>query len=69
VFRGRKSGVYESCGVCNEYVLDFNGAAYQNYLTRMQAREAYVAFLEYQNQDRKLEHVARKPEHVTNKWC
>jgi viroplasmin and RNaseH domain-containing protein len=60
VFRGRKPGVYEFRGVCSEYVLSFSGAAYQSYSTRMQAEEAYVAFLEHQNQDRKPEHVTQK---------
>jgi ribonuclease HI len=57
VFCGRKPGVYDSWGICSGYVLDFSGVAYQSYSTRMQAEEAYVAFLEHQNQDQKLEHV------------
>jgi viroplasmin and RNaseH domain-containing protein len=43
-FPGRKPRVHESWGVCSEYVLDFSGAAYQSYSTRMQAEKAYVAF-------------------------
>jgi viroplasmin and RNaseH domain-containing protein len=57
VFRGRKTGVYNSWEVCNEYILDFSGAAYQSYLTMMEAEKAYAAFLEHQNKDRKSEHV------------
>jgi viroplasmin and RNaseH domain-containing protein len=68
MFRGQKSGVYKSWGVCSEYILGFSGAVYQSYSARMQAEEAFVAFLEHQNQDRKTEHVARKPERVANKW-
>jgi viroplasmin and RNaseH domain-containing protein len=34
-----------SWGVCSEYVLGFSGAAYQDYLTRMEPEEAYAAFL------------------------
>jgi viroplasmin and RNaseH domain-containing protein len=60
VFRGRKSRVYESCEVCNEYVVGFNGAAFQSYSIRMQAEEAYQAF---------LKHIIEKGEHVSNKWC
>jgi hypothetical protein len=33
------------------------------------AEEAYAAFLEHQNKDRKTEHVARKSEHAVNKRC
>jgi hypothetical protein len=62
VFHSRKPEVYASWRVCSEYVLGFSGPAYQSYSTRMQAEEAYVVFLEHENQDRKLEHV-------TNKWC
>jgi viroplasmin and RNaseH domain-containing protein len=47
MFRGQKPRVYDSWGVWSEYVLGFNGAAYQSYSTRMQAEEAYTAFLEY----------------------
>jgi viroplasmin and RNaseH domain-containing protein len=69
VFRGRKPGVYALWGVCSEYVVGFNGTSYQSYSIRMQAEKSYAAFLEYQNKDRKAEHVTRNPEHVTNKWC
>jgi viroplasmin and RNaseH domain-containing protein len=69
VFCGQKPEVYESWGVCSEYVLGFSGAAYQSYLTKMQAEKAYAVFLEYQNKDQKAEHVTRNPEHVANKWC
>jgi viroplasmin and RNaseH domain-containing protein len=41
VFRGRKSGVYESWAIYSEYVIGFSGAAFQSYSTRMQAEEAY----------------------------
>jgi hypothetical protein len=30
VFHGPKPGVYDLRGVCNEYALDFSGAAYQS---------------------------------------
>jgi hypothetical protein len=69
VFRGQKSGVYNSWGIYNEYILDLSGADYQSYSTRIEAKEAYVAFLEHKNKDRKPEYVARKIEHVTNMWC
>jgi viroplasmin and RNaseH domain-containing protein len=59
VFHGRKSGVYESWAVCSEYVVGFSGATFQSYSTRMQAEEAYQAF---------LEHIAENGEHVSNKW-
>jgi viroplasmin and RNaseH domain-containing protein len=62
VFCGQKPGVYESWGVCSEYVLGLSGATYQSYLTRRQAEEVYATFPEHQNKDRKLEHVA-------NMWC
>jgi viroplasmin and RNaseH domain-containing protein len=58
VFHGRKSGVYESWKVCSEYVIGFSGAAFQSYSTRMQADEAYEAF---------LEHITENGEHVSNK--
>jgi viroplasmin and RNaseH domain-containing protein len=57
VFHGRKFGVYDSWGVSSEYVVDFSGVAFQSYSTRMQADEAYVTFLEYQNELQKLEQV------------
>jgi hypothetical protein len=60
VFRGQKPGVYESWIICIEYVVVFSGATFQSYSTRMQAEEAYQAF---------LEHVTEKGEHVSNKWC
>jgi viroplasmin and RNaseH domain-containing protein len=58
VFHGRKSGVYESWKVCSEYVIGFSGAAFQSYSIRMQAEEAYEAF---------LEHIAENGEYVSNK--
>jgi ribonuclease HI len=58
VFRGRKPTVYESWGVCGEYVVCFSGATFQSYSTRMQAEEAYQAF---------LKHIIEKGEHVSNK--
>jgi viroplasmin and RNaseH domain-containing protein len=69
VFRGQKPGVYDSWGVCSEYILGFSSVIYQSYSIRMQAEEAYAAFLEHQNKDRKTEDVTRKPEHITNMWC
>jgi viroplasmin and RNaseH domain-containing protein len=60
VFRDRKPKVYELCAVCSEYVVGFNGTAFQSYSTRMQADEAYQTF---------LEHIVEKGEHVSNKWC
>jgi ribonuclease HI len=47
VFRGRKSGVYDSWRVCSEHVLGFSDVAYQSYSTRMQAEEGYATFLEH----------------------
>jgi viroplasmin and RNaseH domain-containing protein len=61
VFCGQKPGVYDSWGICNEYVLGFSGAAYWSYFTRMVAEDAYAAFLEQQNID-------QKPKHVVNIW-
>jgi viroplasmin and RNaseH domain-containing protein len=59
VFRGRKPRVYDSWGVCSEYVLDFSGAAYRSYFTRMEHEEAYAAFLKQQDKDRKPKHVVK----------
>jgi viroplasmin and RNaseH domain-containing protein len=47
MFCCRKTEVYESWGVCNEYVVGFSGVAFHSYSTRMQAEKAYEAFLEY----------------------
>jgi viroplasmin and RNaseH domain-containing protein len=58
VFRGRKPTVYESWGVYSGYVVCFSGATFQSYSTRMQAEEAYQAF---------LKHIIEKGEHVSNK--
>jgi viroplasmin and RNaseH domain-containing protein len=60
VFHSRKPEVYKLWGVCSEYVIDFSGAAFQSYSARMQTEEAYQAF---------LEHITKKGEHVSNKWC
>jgi viroplasmin and RNaseH domain-containing protein len=60
VFLGWKPGLYESWGVCNKYIVGFSGAALQSYSTRMQAEEAYQAF---------LEHITEKGEYVSNTWC
>jgi ribonuclease HI len=57
VFRGRKPGVYDTWGVCSEYVVGFSGATFQCYSTRMHAEEAYVAFLDHQNELQKLQPV------------
>jgi viroplasmin and RNaseH domain-containing protein len=35
VFRGQKSGMYDSWGVCSEYVLGFSDAVYHSYSIRM----------------------------------
>jgi viroplasmin and RNaseH domain-containing protein len=35
VFHGQKSGVYDSWGVCSEYVVCFSGATFQSYSIRM----------------------------------
>jgi ribonuclease HI len=58
MFHGRKSGVYDLWGVCSEYVVGFSGAAFYSYLTIMQAEEAYVSFLENQNELQKSEQAA-----------
>jgi ribonuclease HI len=59
IFLGRKPGVYESWAVCSEYIIGFSGTAFQSYSRRMQAEEAYQAF---------LKHITEKGEHVSNKW-
>jgi viroplasmin and RNaseH domain-containing protein len=69
VFRGRKPGVYDSWGVYSEYVIGFSGAAFQSYSTRMQAEEAYVVFIEHQNELQKSEQVTQKVEDIAKKWC
>jgi viroplasmin and RNaseH domain-containing protein len=69
MFRDRKPRVYESWGVCSEYVVGFSGTAFYSYSIRMHVEEVYVAFLEHQNQDRKPEQVARNPEDAVNKRC
>jgi viroplasmin and RNaseH domain-containing protein len=69
VFRDRKPRVYDSWGVCSEYIIGFSDAAFQSYSTRMQAEKAYVAFLEHQNEEWKIEQVTQKPEDVANKCC
>jgi hypothetical protein len=51
--------LYDSLEVCSEYILNFSGATYHSYFTRLEAGVAYVAFLEHQNKDRKREHVAK----------
>jgi viroplasmin and RNaseH domain-containing protein len=68
-FRGRKPGVYDSWGVCSEYVVGFSSAAFQSYSARMKAEEAYVAFLDHQDELWKSEQVAQKAEVVAKKWC
>jgi viroplasmin and RNaseH domain-containing protein len=60
VFHDRKPEVYESSGVCSEYVIGFSCAAFQSYSTRMQTEEAYQTF---------LKNITEKGEHVSNKWC
>jgi viroplasmin and RNaseH domain-containing protein len=67
VFRGQKTGVYDPWGVCSEYVVSFSGVAFQSYSTRMQAEEAYVAFL-HQNEVQKSKQVAQKARDVAKKW-
>jgi viroplasmin and RNaseH domain-containing protein len=68
VFRDRKTRVYDLWGVYSEYIIGFSGAAFQNYSIRMQAKEAYVAFLDHQNKLWKSEQVAQKAEDVAKKW-
>jgi viroplasmin and RNaseH domain-containing protein len=51
--------VYDSWGVCSEYVLGFSGVTYQSYFTRLEAKATYAAFLEQQNKDRRLEYVVK----------
>jgi viroplasmin and RNaseH domain-containing protein len=60
MFHGRKPGVYASWGLYSEYVLGFSGAAYESNSTKMQDDEAYVIFLEHENQDQKPKHVKLK---------
>jgi viroplasmin and RNaseH domain-containing protein len=55
VFDDQKSRVYDSWGVCSEYIVGFSGVAFQSYSTRMQAEETYVAFLDHRNKLRKSE--------------
>jgi viroplasmin and RNaseH domain-containing protein len=69
VFRGRKPEVYDSWGVYSDYIVGFSGAAFQSYSTRMQAKQAYVTFLDHQDELRKSEQVAQKTEDVAKKWC
>jgi hypothetical protein len=69
VFRGRKPKVYDSLGVYSEYVVDFSGATFQSYSIRMQVKEAYVAFLDHQDELRKSEQVTQMEDDVAMKWC
>jgi hypothetical protein len=69
VFRGRKPKVYDSLGVYSEYVVGFSGATFQSYSIRMQVKEAYVAFLDHQDELRKSEQVTQMEEDVVTKWC
>jgi viroplasmin and RNaseH domain-containing protein len=69
VFHGRKPKVYDSWGVCSEYVVDFSGATFQSYSTSMQTDEAYVAFLDHQDELQKSKQVVQKAEDVAKKWC
>jgi viroplasmin and RNaseH domain-containing protein len=69
VFCGRKLGVYDSWRVCSEYVVGFSGVVFQSYSTRMQAEEAYVAFLDHQDELWKSEQVTQKAEDAAKKWC
>jgi viroplasmin and RNaseH domain-containing protein len=69
MFCGQKAGVYDSWGVCSEYVLGLSGAAYQSYSTRMQAKEAYATFLEHQNKDQKSQHVTRNGSQNMSQTC
>jgi hypothetical protein len=57
MFHGQKTEVYDLWEVYNKYDVGFSGAALQSYSTRMQAEEAYVAFLDHQNKLWKLEHA------------
>jgi viroplasmin and RNaseH domain-containing protein len=50
VFHGRKPRVYDPWEVSSVYVVGFSGAAFHSYSTRMQLEEAYVAFLDHQNE-------------------
>jgi hypothetical protein len=59
VFRGQKSEVYVSWGVCSEYVLGYSGAVYRSYFKRLEVVTTYATFLEQQNKDRKPEQVAK----------
>jgi hypothetical protein len=69
VFRDRKPKVYDSLGVYSEYVVGFSGATFQSYSIRMQVKEAYVAFLDHQDELRKSEQVTQMEEDVATKWC
>jgi viroplasmin and RNaseH domain-containing protein len=64
-----KPRVYDSWGVYSEYVIGFSGATFQSYSTMMQAEEAFVAFLEHQNELQKAKQVTQKVEDVAKKWC
>jgi hypothetical protein len=45
--------MYDSWGVCSEYVLSFSDDAYQSHFTRFEAEAAYAIFLEQRNKDHK----------------
>jgi hypothetical protein len=61
--------IHGEFAVSSEYVVGFSGAAFQSYSTRMQTKEAYVAFFEHQNELRKSEQVTQKVEDVAKNWC
>jgi viroplasmin and RNaseH domain-containing protein len=67
VFRDQKSRVHDSWGVCSKYVVGFSGATFQSYSTRKQVDEAYIPFLDHQNELRKSEQILQKPEDVAKK--
>jgi viroplasmin and RNaseH domain-containing protein len=48
MFRGWKPRVYDSWGVCSEYVLGFSGVSYQSYFTRLEAEKTYAALFKQQ---------------------
>jgi viroplasmin and RNaseH domain-containing protein len=50
IFRGRKPGVYDSWGICNDQVSSFCGASFLSYHTRGQAEAAYSAFVYHEKQ-------------------
>jgi hypothetical protein len=69
VFCGRKPEVYDSWGVCSEYIVVSVVLLFRATRQGCRLRKIILFFLDHQDKLQKSKQVTQKAKDVTKKWC